>query len=509
MTLQDSNLGTHSSSNISSSVGLATGKTRARKANVTYSQHESAFYQLVEALKRTLKPDHLEPDHYDNYAQATQTHFTLSLTGEHSQFTRFNHSKVRQTGEVRDGQMHLTLISADSAGHAPNYRTTTTHLPFVGRFDADWALVQQSLSVLQQELPHLPIDPYVVLPTKGDPTQSRAIKKGQLLSADSVADTLLASVQNVDFSGLYAGGTAYRAYADSAGNQHWFETDSFTLDYSLFGQKVADQPPQAAKGTVAGKQWSPKEYAASIAIAQQQLEQLKRPTRTVPRGRYRTYLAPAAVADIVDTIIWGGGLGEASLRQGNSAFEKLANQQAILSSKFSLSENFQRIDIPRFNSNGEMAPLHLPIIHQGRWANSLVNDRSAKEYNKRSNGATADESMRAPVVAPGSLRTADVLQALGTGLYISNLHYLNWSDLNAGRITGMTRYACFWVEAGEIVAPIENLRFDDDLYRFLGEGLMALTQEQTFVPDVGTYDRRSLGGMWMPGMLIDQFRYTL
>ncbi len=41
-----------------------------------------------------------------------------------------------------------------------------------------------------------------------------------------------------------------------------------------------------------------------------------------------------------------------------------------------------------------------------------------------------------------------------------------------GEITGMTRYACFWVEKGEIVAPIENLRFDDYLYRFLGEGLI-------------------------------------
>lgn len=117
--------------------------------------------------------------------------------------------------------------------------------------------------------------------------------------------------------------------------------------------------------------------------------------------------------------------------------------------------------------------------------------------------------MRAPSVAPGQLSASQALAALGTGLYLSNLHYLNWSDLAAGRITGMTRYACFWVEQGEIVAPIENLRFDDNLYRFLGEGLLALTDRQTFLPAVGTYERRSLGGMWMPGMLIDQFRYTL
>ena len=65
-------------------------------------------------------------------------------------------------------------------------------------------------------------------------------------------------------------------------------------------------------------------------------------------------------------------------------------------------------------------------------------------------------------------------------------------------------------EDGEIVAPIENLRFDDSFYRFLSEdALLGLTKQQAFVPNVGTYERRSLGGMWVPGMLIDQFRYTL
>ena len=52
------------------------------------------------------------------------------------------------------------------------------------------------------------------------------------------------------------------------------------------------------------------------------------------------------------------------------------------------------------------------------------------------------------------------MKKIDTGLYLGNLHYLNWSDNIGGRITGMTRYACFWVEDGEIVAPIENMRFE-------------------------------------------------
>lgn len=458
------------------------------------SKYAVAFNRLTEAIG-------------DRLAHCPDHHFTASLTGEESQFTRFNSSKVRQSGQVCDGQLRLTVMTPE--------RTTTASIPFIGSFDTDWALTQQALAQLQADLPDLPVDPYIVLPeatqpgnASGNPSgnpsgNSLEVRSGKLLNPNAVAETLIAPVQSLDFSGLYAAGLSYRAYADSAGKRHWFETPSFTLDYSLFG----DRPQQAVKGTLAGHTWNLADYQRSIATTQQQLQLLAKPAKAIPKGAYRTYLAPAAVGDLIDTITWS--LSEAALRQGNSAFGKLETGEATLSEKFSLSEDFQRISVPRFNSSGAVAPLQLPIIQNGQWANSLVNARSAKEYGKPNNAANGEESMRSPVVAPGKLSETEILSRLGTGLYLSNLHYLNWSDLTAGRITGMTRYACFWVEEGKIVAPIENLRFDDDLYRFLGEGLIDLTAQQSFLPAVDTYERRSLGGMWMPGMLIEQFRYTL
>jgi predicted Zn-dependent protease len=117
--------------------------------------------------------------------------------------------------------------------------------------------------------------------------------------------------------------------------------------------------------------------------------------------------------------------------------------------------------------------------------------------------------MRSPEVAVGKLAEADILKQLGTGLYLSNLHYLNWSDRTGGRITGMTRYACFWVENGEFTAPIENLRFDDSMYDFFGGNLEAFTDFHEFIPNTGTYETRSLGGILVPGMLVNKFTFTL
>src|SRR5690606_7103337 len=99
--------------------------------------------------------------------------------------------------------------------------------------------------------------------------------------------------------------------------------------------------------------------------------------------------------------------------------------------------------------------------------------------------------------------------ALGTGVYIGNLWYLNYSDRNACRLTGMTRFATFWVEGGEIVAPLNVMRFDDTIYRILGENLVGLTVERDFLMSTDTYDARSTRSMRLPGAVVDDFRMTL
>ena len=59
------------------------------------------------------------------------------------------------------------------------------------------------------------------------------------------------------------------------------------------------------------------------------------------------------------------------------------------------------------------------------------------------------------------------------------------------------------------ISPIENLRFDESLYNFFGENLVALTDFREFIPRTGTYLQRSLGGILTPGILVNDFQFTL
>jgi predicted Zn-dependent protease len=420
-------------------------------------------------------------------------HLKLGLKGEQSQFVRFNKAKVRQAGCIEDGQLNLTLMQ--------NQRNGYRSFPLTGDWDADWHQAELALADLRQEVPQLPEDPYLVLP-EGSAT-SRENHGGKLLKPEDVAASLLSEMAGVDFTGIYAGGSLVRAYADSAGQKHWFGTEFFSVDYSLF-----TEDGQAVKGTFAGNEWDDAAYSAKLAEAKHQLERLAQPPKPIPRGQYRTYLAPGAVAELLSMFSWGG-ISEGALQRGGSALALLQRGEKEFSPLFNLTEDFSRGLVPRFNEWGDIAPIALPLIQSGKLVNTLISSRTAKEYGKVANGATGGESLRSPEILPGTLPVADILKALDTGLYLSNLHYLNWSDRPTGRITGMTRYACFWVENGEIVAPIENLRFDESLYQCLGDNLMALTDFQEFVPEVGTYFNRNPGGMWVPGILTEGFTYTL
>ena len=73
----------------------------------------------------------------------------------------------------------------------------------------------------------------------------------------------------------------------------------------------------------------------------------------------------------------------------------------------------------------------------------------------------------------------------------------------------MTRFATFWVENGVIQAPLNVMRFDETVYRMLGENLAGLTQEREMILDPRTYGRRSIESACVPGALIRDFRLTL
>ena len=279
--------------------------------------------------------------------------------------------------------------------------------------------------------------------------------------------------------------------------------ETFSLDWSLY-----HRTDKAVKSLYAGTHWEPAAFRRGMDEGRTQLASLQQPAMALAPGRYRAYFSPAAMAELLGTLSWGG-FGHKEQAVGTSPLMRLVRGEARLDSRIHLREDLRRGAAPAFTPDGFTRPEELPLVTDGAHASSLCSPRSAREYGLVSNGAPADEGPQSLHLLAGDLPEAEALEALGTGLYISNLHYLNYSDRRYCRITGMTRFACFWVEHGRRVAPLEVMRFDDDLLAMLGPRLLALGDRAIVHQDTHTYGERMLGSITTPGALIDGFNLTL
>lgn len=418
--------------------------------------------------------------------------FLLRYSGEQSRFIRFNRAAVRQSGTVE--QHYLTIELFNGRQHLSQQLAITGHADDQQRLDGAISELRERLSSAPED-PHFLVNSSVHSTTRDD--------AGRLLADDAVIPAILDKATGKDFVGFYAAGPIHHGFANSFGQRNWHTAHTFSLDGCFYLQS-----DKAVKLAYGGREWDEAAFAKAIARAQTQLSFLERAPKTIAPGGYRAFLSTAAMEELLGMLGWGG-FGLAAHRTGTTPLIRLARGEMALNPMVHLVENTKSGLAPEFQDEGFVKPAAVTLIENGRYKECLASPRSAEEFHSAQNGANSDESPAALEMAPGKLAEPDILSALGTGLLIGNLWYLNYSDRNACRLTGMTRFATFWVENGAITAPVNVMRFDDSIYRMLGDNLIALTAARDWRLSTDTYDARSTASMHIPGALIDDFRLTL
>jgi len=418
--------------------------------------------------------------------------FTLGYAAESSAFVRFNHARVRQAGEVQQASISLKLIN--------DGRHADLHITLADDPEVDLQRLVDGLQQLRDTLPLLPPDPYLLLNLTG--WQSDNVQAHPLPDTEQVIGEIARAAEGLDLVGFYAAGPVSRGFASSSGAFGWHQANSFNFDFSLFHENG-----QAVKASYAGHDWSSEGFARRFEQAREQLAFLGRPLRTLPPGQYRAYLAPAALEEIMGMLCWGGFSAQA-IASKSSPLQKLYGGDLAFSPLVSLDEKVSGSLSPAFSEEGYPRS-DLGLIVEGKAGAQLVGSRSAAEYGLTANGADGGEAPSALNMQAGALPDAEILKQLGTGLYISNLWYLNFSDQPAARLTGMTRFATFWVENGEIQAPVSTMRFDDSAFSLLGSQLEALTEEREWLLSASTYSQRATASALLPGALVSRLTLTL
>jgi predicted Zn-dependent protease len=419
--------------------------------------------------------------------------YTASFSAEESDFVRLNRCRVRQAGHVV--QQYLTVDLIEGRHHAAGQLTLS------GELDTDRPRLAALLDELRATRAQVPEDPFLLYATEVQ--SSTEAHESALPEGPEMVEQVLAAAEGYDLVGILASGSMHAGFANSLGQRNWYTRPSFNLDWTFYLQG-----DKAVKSRYAGFEWRAAELQQRVALAAQQLEALQRPARTLNPGRYRVYLTPVALDEIMSMLGWGG-FGLRAHRTKMTPLLRMVEDDVRLSPMVTVAEDTAEGIAPGFQSAGFVRPPCVTLIDAGRYRDCLVSPRSAMEYGVQTNGADGGEAPLSIDMAAGGLAREGVLEALGTGLYVGNLWYLNYSDRSAGRMTGMTRFATFWVEGGEIVAPANVLRFDDPVLHLLGEGLEGLTAEREMLLDPDTYGSRSTRSARLPGALIDGMSFTL
>ena len=415
------------------------------------------------------------------------------ISAEVSDFVRFNRGRVRQAGTVDKASIELRLIDA---GRQASFVQTLS-----GIAADDCARIAAAFDELRRLVGDSEPDPHLALSDRAVCRSTRLASR--LPDAAEVCEVVCAAAGDADLVGFYAGGPLACGFASSLGHSMWHEARPWFFDYCVYagGDK-------AVKVTFAEPDWRASAVAASIARARREAALLHRPPKVLAPGDYRAWLSPAALAELIGMMNWGG-FSASALHSGHSPLARLKAGADRFSEAVRLSDDLATGGLPRFQSDGFERPGCLRLVEAGRFAAELVSPRSACEFSLTGTGATPHEVAQALSLAGGELADSDAMAALGTGVAVSNFWYLNWSDRAAGRLTGMTRFATLWVEDGEPVAPVSVMRFDDSLFRLLGSRLEALGRTVHRIPDTQCYDSRSFGLTMTPGALIAGLNFTL
>jgi predicted Zn-dependent protease len=197
-------------------------------------------------------------------------------------------------------------------------------------------------------------------------------------------------------------------------------------------------------------------------------------------GRYDTVLPPAAVADLMIYLYWSAGARDAD--EGRSVFSKpgggtrvgdqLATRPLRLWSDPNAAglESIPFVAVTASTGSSSVFDNGLPLdptdwIRDGHLA-ALLQSRFSAGLTGLPVTPAIDNLLLGEPGATGSVE--DVVQDVKRGLLLTCLWYIREVDPQTLLLTGLTRDGVFLVENGEVVAGVNNFRFNESPVDLLG-----------------------------------------
>ncbi len=181
--------------------------------------------------------------------------------------------------------------------------------------------------------------------------------------------------------------------------------------------------------------------------------------KAIEPGKYTVILEPAAVAVLLERILFGMDARQAD--EGRSYLSKAGGQtrlgEKLVDERVNIYSDPLHPELPTSTWSGDGQPQEkISWIEKG-----VVKNLIYSRYWAEQKGAKSVPFPGGIIMQGGTKSLEDLIKGTKKGILVTRLWYIRDVDPQTLLLTGLTRDGTFYIENGKIKHPIKNLRFNE------------------------------------------------
>jgi PmbA protein len=420
---------------------------------------------------------------------------------EHSGLARAASSEVHQPTLIDNTEVTMRIVRDGRVGVAATNRTGDEHLR---------ALARRAHEIADSAPPD-PHFPGLATPSEVPSVAGYDEETDALAPADlaRLASSAIGAVGDLGYYGYVTAGTTEIAIATTAG----IRVSQRLTDSQVLALAAADD----ASGYAERSSWAIRHLdpAAAGEEAAEKASRTRGAVETAP-APYRAVLEPYALAELLQTFAFDAFNGLAFVEKRSFFSDRIGER--VFDERITISDDaIDPAGLPK-SFDFEGVPKRALCLVRNGVAENVVWDRATAARagdGQVTTGHAPPSAWRSYGPIPFALEVAagqaesteELAEAVGDGIYVTRLHYLNTVEPRSGIITGMTRDGTFRIRDGKIAEPLVNLRFTVAVPEMLAD-VPALTRDRRPVGQSDYYDERYPTAALVPAIATGRFNIT-